>query len=185
MPSPSEATEERKLVAAARLNPRAFSPLYHRYVTGIYRYFACYAASQEDAQDLTALTFTKALEGLGHYEERERFTAWLFAIARHTLRDYQRRRRPAASVSSSVREMSDPVPSPEAQALLSEQSRALRKLIAQLPADQREAVVLRFFGQLSVSEVAAAMGRSEGAVRMLVYRALSTLRICYPQGEGP
>ena len=90
--------EERQLVVAARRDPAAFAPLYRRYAPPVYRYLCQQVGNPQDAEDLTATTFRKALASLGRYREQGSFAAWLFSIARHTLRDYQRRRRPEVDV---------------------------------------------------------------------------------------
>ena len=64
-----------------------------------------------------------------------------------------------------------------------EEARRLHALLADLPADQRAALVLRFFGDLSIGEIAALMGRSAGAIKMLIYRGMTTLRQRYRQAE--
>jgi hypothetical protein len=79
--------------------------------------------------------------------------------------------------------LADPAPPPEAQAVRSEEVRQLHALLADLPADQRAALVLRFFGDLSIDEIAALMGRSAGAIKMLIHRAITTLRERYRQAE--
>jgi RNA polymerase sigma-70 factor (ECF subfamily) len=192
--------EERALVEAARQNRAAFAPLYRRYVAPVYRYFYQQVTTREDAEDLTASTFSKALAGLDRYEGRGSFAAWLFGIARHTLIDHQRARytagvAPAAHATESVRgvgsegdhagvrdpasSLADPAPGPETQVLLSEQAAYLRGLVATLPDEQREAVVLRIFGGLRTRDVAKVLGKSDAAVKMLVHRAVATLRARY------
>ncbi len=79
--------------------------------------------------------------------------------------------------------LADPAPSPDLQALRSEQARQLHALLDQLPADQREALLLRFFAEVEISEIAERMGRSAGAIKMLIHRALARLRERYRQAE--
>src|SRR5512138_729305 len=74
--------DEAALVEAARRDPVAFSKLYHRYVTPIYRYFYRRLGNAKDAEDLTSQVFIEVLEGLVHYREHGSFAAWLFTIAR-------------------------------------------------------------------------------------------------------
>ena len=86
--------EEQHLVAAARQNRGAFTPLYRRYALTVYHYLYAQTGHQQDAEDLAETTFSKALANLEQYSGRESFAAWLFGIARHTLHDHQRKRRP-------------------------------------------------------------------------------------------
>ncbi len=172
-------------MAAARATPRAFAPLYRAYVTPVYRYLYQQTGNAQDAEDLTATTFSKALDSLDRYEDQGRFAAWLFSIARHTLRDYQRRRRLHLDVDQFAPTLADPAPPPEAQLLRGERDRELHRLLGQLPSEQREALTLRFFGELSTRDVAGVLGRSEGAVKMLVLRAMDKLRDHYRREDQP
>ena len=177
--------EDRRLVAAARGDPAAYAALYRRYVGPVYRYFYHHVGNPQDTEDLTATTFRKALAGLSRYREQDSFAAWLFSIARHTLLDYQRRHRPQIDVELVASTLVDPAPQPDAQILRVEQARTLHRLIRELPADQREALVLRFFAQLPTAAIAMALGRSEGAVKMLIHRAVTRLRDRYRQEDEP
>lgn len=170
--------DEPKAIAAAQAEPRAFAPLYHHYVTPVYRYFVQQVRNRQDAEDLTATTFMKALAGLPQYQEQGNFPAWLFTIARRTLIDYRRQRHPAVDADSAVPQFVDPAPLPEIQLLNAERSRVLRRLIDQLPADQKEAIGLRFFVRLRTAEIARVLGRSDGAIRMLLHLAIIELRDC-------
>jgi RNA polymerase sigma-70 factor, ECF subfamily len=175
--------DEQALVAAACEDPREFGPLYERYLTPLYRYILLRTGDPEAAADLTATTFSKALAGLGRYSGKGSFAAWLFGIARHTVQDYYRQQRPSLDLDAVAAWIPDPAPSPEARMLSAEQGRALRRLVQRLPASQQEALALYFFAELRVAEVAAVLGRSEGSVRMLVHRAIGTLRDQYRQEE--
>ncbi|MGI8913167.1 MAG: RNA polymerase sigma factor [Chloroflexota bacterium] len=176
--------DEAGLIAAAGRDRAAFAPLYRRYLLPVYRYFARQTANAQDAEDLTAATFDKALVSLDRYREQGTFAAWLFSIARHTLRDYQRRSRPHLDVDLIAEPAAAPG-QPEAEALRAERLRLLGERLRRLPADQQEAITLRFFAELSVAATAQTLGRSESAVRMLVHRAITTLRRDYAQEEQP
>ena len=168
--------EERRLVAAARHERDAFVVLYRTYVGPVYRYFAQQVHRPQDAEDLTATTFSKALVSLDRYYDRGSFGSWLFGVARHTLGDYRRRYHPQVDVDLVAPALVAVDQEPEAAALRAEQLRQLDALVRRLPADQQEALALRFSGELSSAQVGVVMGRREGAVRMLVHRAVTTLR---------
>jgi RNA polymerase sigma-70 factor (ECF subfamily) len=173
--------DEHSLVDAALQDRVAFVALYRKYAKSIYRYFYHQVGNTSDAEDLTSATFTKALASLARYERQGTFAAWLFGIARHTLLDYRRAHRIEVDVVLVAATLQDPAPQPETQLLLAEEADALRHLVHQLPDDQQEALVLRIFGELRTKEVAAVLGRSEGSVKMLVHRAVVTLRARYIQ----
>jgi RNA polymerase sigma-70 factor, ECF subfamily len=160
-----------------------FDALYAAYRSAVYRFFFQQLGDAQEAEDLTATTFSKALASRNRYREQGRLTAWLFGIARHTLLDARRRARPRIDLARVATALADPAPSPEARALQSEQARQLHELLQYLPADQQEALILRFFGDLGIGEIAARMGRSTGAIKMLIYRAMAQLRERYRQAE--
>jgi RNA polymerase sigma-70 factor, ECF subfamily len=168
--------DEARLVAAARRERAAFVPLYRAYVAPVYRYLAQQVGNRQDAEDLTTATFTKALAGLERYRGRGSFAAWLFSIARHTLLDYRRQRRPQLDVEQFGATLIAATGQPEAEALQAERRQRLDALIRRLPADQQDALALRFGAGLRSAEAGTVMGRGEGAVRMLVHRAITTLR---------
>jgi RNA polymerase sigma-70 factor, ECF subfamily len=182
-PDAAAAADEALLIAAAVRDRAAFAPLYRRYVTPVYRYFARQTANAQDAEDLTAATFDKALASLGRYREQGTFAAWLFGIARHTLRDYQRRSRPHLDIDLMAEPPAATPDEPEAEVLRGERLRLLGQRLRRLPPDQQEAIALRFFAEFGVAATARTLGRSEGAVRMLVHRAITTLRRDYAEEE--
>jgi RNA polymerase sigma-70 factor (ECF subfamily) len=173
--------DEKSLVDAALRDRVGFVALYRKYATPVYRYFYHQVGNTSDAEDLTSTTFSKALASLARYERQGTFAAWLFSIARHTLLDYRRAHRIEIDVTSVAATLHDPTPQPETQLILDEDAAMLRQLVRQLPDDQQEALVLRTFSELSTKEVAAVLGRSEGSVKMLVHRAVTTLRARYIQ----
>ena len=167
--------EDAALVAEARQDRQRFTALYRRYLKPVYTYFYQQVGSVQDAEDLTAATFSQALASLDRYQEQGRFAAWLFGIARHQLLHHQRGR-PWAGQPLTPDLPAEPGHEPEAQALGRDELRRLQGRLQALPAEQREALSLRFFAELRTAEVARLMGRSEGAVKMLVHRAVTALR---------
>ncbi|MDE3076095.1 MAG: sigma-70 family RNA polymerase sigma factor [Chloroflexota bacterium] len=159
----------------------ALTSLYLEQVDAVYRYFYHHVHHVHDAEDLTATTFSKAVSSFGQYSaDRGTFAAWLFGIARRALADHLRQRHAPVLPT---RDMSAAHQDPERVVADAERATLVRERLQQLPMDQRDAVIMRFFGALSVRETAAAMGKSEAAVKMLVHRALCTLRTWYETEE--
>jgi RNA polymerase sigma-70 factor (ECF subfamily) len=161
----------------------SFELLYQRHAPALYAFFLRAVGDAHDAEDLTATTFSKALQSLGRYHEQGRLAAWLWSIARHTLQDARRRSRPQADLALVAPILADPAPTPDVQTLRDEQARLLGELLAELPADQREALLLRFYAELRPAEIAPLMGRSVGSIKMLIQRALAGLRERYRRAE--
>jgi len=160
------------LVAGAQADPHAFAPIYQRYVSAIYRYCYLRLGSREAAEDATSEVFLKALGNLRRYQKGA-FAAWLYRIARNVVIDAYRRRRPTAMWVTA--EHVDPAPSPEESAEAQVESEVLRAALARLPKNERAAIELQLAGWPG-AQIAGALGKSVGAVKMLRYRAIGRLR---------
>ena len=150
-----------------------YATLYARYLDPVYRYCFRRLGNEPAAQDATSQVFYQALANLAQFRG-DSFAAWLFSIAHHVVADTFRRQRPTQSLDQ-VTGLVDKAPTPEAMALIGDEACQIQQLLAQLPTDQRRVVELRLAG-LSGSEIAQALGRSLGAVKMLQFRAAARLR---------
>ncbi len=166
-----------RLVAEAKAGDReAFGRIFDAYAGPIHRFIASRVKSPNDAEDLTQLVFVKALEALPRYEARGiPFGGWLFRLARNAIIDQIRTRRDHLSLVDAVTRETDEA-GPEAEAALHEDLKRVAHALTELTDDQREVIELRFFAGLSVLETAVAMGRQEGTVRGLQFRAIAALR---------
>ena len=176
------------LVAAAQANPDAFADLYDQYYPVIYRFAHRHTGDALQAEDITAETFLAALKALPHYEWRGiPFSAWLYRIAATVIAGQYRRNHGIAHVplEDSRFPLVEPIcedPGPDAYFEAREQQELERHLLGRamrrLTADQRQAIQLRYGrqGLVPLAEVALQMNRSEGAVKLLLHRALAALR---------
>ena len=173
---------DRPLVEAAQRDPARFDALYRRYLARVYSYAYYELGDHHAAEDATEATFVSALTSLGRFEERARpadgegastFRVWLFQIARNEIAGERRRarRRPVEPIAETV---VDPV-DVEAAAVRRDEARAAWQALGRLPGERRQAMVLRFVDELSTAEIAGVLGRSEGAVRVLIHRALKSV----------
>jgi RNA polymerase sigma-70 factor, ECF subfamily len=169
-------TLDRLVAEAQRGDPEAFGRIFDAYVGPIYRFIASRVRSPSDAEDLTQLVFVKALEALPRYEARGiPFGGWLFRLARNAIIDQVRTRRDHLSLVAAVTRETEEA-GPEAMASLRDDLERVARALRDLTDDQREVIELRFFAGLSVHETADAMGRQDGTVRGLQFRALAALR---------
>lgn len=170
--------DEKALIAQAKTNNDAFGQLYEQYVERIYNYVYYRTGNVEDAEDLTARVFMRAMKHIGRYEDKGvPFSAWLYRIAHNLVANYHRdrSRRKIISLDDVVQwQMSDD--SPEFTAQLMEDREALLKSIRRLPADRQELLILKFVERLPNAEIGDIMGRSEGAIKSLYHRTLLSLR---------
>ena len=162
--------DERLLIEAAQRDPSRFAKLYEHNFERVYAYVARRVGDRSTAEDLTADVFHQALAHLPRFEWRGvPFVAWLLRIAANAIVDH---------VQRAARERTLPEPDdPEEVSLEDVHQRArLFQLVKELPEDQRRVVTMRFAEQRSISEVGHALGRSDGAVKQLQFRALQNLR---------
>ena len=162
--------EERLLIEAAKADPRRFADLYERHFDLVYAFVARRAADRGEAEDITSEVFHHALAHLGRFEWRGiPFAAWLLQIARNALAD--RWARAARERGGPAPELTDEDPPVDV-----DRRTMLAGLVGELPGDQQRVVRERFVEGRSVREIARALGRTEGAVKQLQFRALQSLR---------
>jgi RNA polymerase sigma-70 factor (ECF subfamily) len=166
-----------RLVTAAKRGDRdAFGRIFDAYAAPIHRFIASRVNRPSDAEDLTQLVFVKALEALPRYESRGiPFGGWLFRLARNAIIDQIRTQKDHLPLLAAVARETDEA-GPEQRAALSEDLDRVAEALKELTDDQREVIELRFFAGLSVLEAAMVMGRQEGTIRGLQFRAIASLR---------
>jgi len=166
--------DEQIRIEAARQDPGQFAALYEANFELVYAYVARRVKSRAESEDLTSEVFRRALAALGRYESRGApFSAWLLRIAANALIDRARKQKRREPV---VLEL-ELAPTPTEPERVDAEARArLYRAVAELLPDQRRVIELRFAEDRSIAEIAAALGRSEGAVKQLQLRALAALR---------
>jgi RNA polymerase sigma-70 factor (ECF subfamily) len=183
---------DRPFVEAARRDPTAFEALYRRYVAHVYNYAYYELGDHHDAEDATERTFLAALAALPRFDERatsadgvgaSTFRVWLMRIARNVVANQRRhaRRHPQERLDAAATVPA--VADVEAEAVTRDEARTAWAAVARLPGDRRRAIVLRFVDEMSTSEIAGVLGRSEGAVRVLIHRALRSVARDLERGE--
>jgi RNA polymerase sigma-70 factor (ECF subfamily) len=154
----------------------AFGELYERYIDLIYRYIRCRAPNGGVAEDLAEVVFIKAFEALHRYQERGwPFSAFLYQIARNQLADHFRRQRDEIPLDD-VHHLEAPSEDLDRGVMVDERIRVLQDALEKLPADYQEVIRLRLLLDVPTEEVAIYLNRSQGAVRVLLHRALKALR---------
>ena len=168
--------EENLARRAQQRDPEAFSQLYDSNFDKIYRYLAFRVGGQAEAEDLTQQVFLKAWESIGSYRwQGTPFSSWLFRIAHNQLVDHIRKR---SKYRETPLEESQGVSDSDLATLVDQKITLEQVVIAskRLTDAQQEVISLRFAGGLSIEEVAKAMGKTEGAVKVLQHSALRALR---------
>jgi RNA polymerase sigma-70 factor (ECF subfamily) len=162
--------DERLLIEAAQADPARFVELYDRHVDRVYAYVSRRGGSRVVAEDVTSEVFEQALANLPKFEWRGvPFVAWLFRIAANALADHWKREGRASH------ELPPEIPD-EREHQDHDRRLSLFQLVDRLPDAQRQVIQMRFVEERSIREVAAALDRSEGAVKQLQLRAIDNLR---------
>ena len=176
------AADERLMVEAAQDDPAKFADLYEIHFERVYAFIVARVRDRSVAEDLTSDVFHKALANLRSYEWRGApFSAWLIRIAANAVADQGKR---AAREVSNAGEALDTGVVPAADLEAMEDRARLFRLVSELPGNQRRVIRRRFVEQMSIREIAREMGRSEGAVKQLQFRALQTLRAQMEGGDA-
>jgi RNA polymerase sigma-70 factor (ECF subfamily) len=176
-----EGAQERLLVEAAQQDPLRFSALYEQHFERVYVYVVRRVGDRSAAEDLTAEVFHKALANLPRFKwTGAPFAAWLFRIAANLIADRAKR----AAKEGDISEMEDVAEPCQINLEEVEQSARLFRLVDELPLDQRRVILMRFAEEQSIREIAAAMDRSEGAVKQLQFRGLQNLRARLGETNG-
>ncbi|MDG4791629.1 sigma-70 family RNA polymerase sigma factor [Micromonospora sp. WMMD1102] len=171
--------------------PEAFGLIYDRYVDTVFRFVYFRVGNRQLAEDLTSDTFLRALKRIGSFTWQGRdLGAWLVTIARNLVADHFKSGRYRLEVTTgdvldADREDRGPEGSPEAAVVEHITNVALLTAVKQLNPEQQECIVLRFLQGFSVAETAQAMGKNEGAIKALQYRAVRALARLLPDGFQP
>lgn len=175
-PDKEREAEERRLIEAAQRDPARFTDVYEAYFDVVYAYAARRLRNRDEAEDLTAEVFRKALASLPRFKWRGApFAAWLLRIASNLIADRAKRVAKEAALNES--EASKGAGTSQQTDLEDSERRAvLFRLVNELAEDQRRVIAMRFAEEKSIKEIALELGRSEGAVKQLQFRALENLR---------
>jgi RNA polymerase sigma-70 factor (ECF subfamily) len=177
----------RELIQRAQTrDPGAISELYGRYAALILRYIYLRVSEHELAQDLTQEVFIKVIHGIERFEYRDEksFLGWLYTIAANVLSSHMRRRRVSAAPLDPHDELIDQRSQDDARQITDRV--AIQQALVQLTPDQQQVVTLRFFADMSNSEIAGMLKRTEGAVKAIQHRALQSLqKILRRESEEP
>jgi RNA polymerase sigma-70 factor, ECF subfamily len=168
--------DERELVDRARRDPRQFGTLYDRHFQQIYRFVYSRVREQTAAEDVTSEIFMKALKAMPRYQDTGRpFAAWLYQIAVNAIADRYRTMKPSQPLDD-FHDLSVAGPALEDLAAHRDELRRIWGLVEALPHQQRTALVLKFQEDMKIEDIAVAMGKSPGAVKLLIHRGVSRLR---------
>ncbi len=178
----ADETEERRLIEAAQQDRACFADVYERYFELVYGYVARRVRDRAVTEDLTSEVFRKALANIDRFKwTGAPFGAWLLRIASNVIADRaNRQKKDGVRVDEpSELESRDAPSAPESQQVQLEEAERrawVIRMVDELPDDQRRVVRMRFAEEKSINEIALELGRSDGAVKQLQFRAFQNLR---------
>lgn len=169
-------TEKQAIIKSQNGDSRAFGTLYDLHIQGVYRFIYYKTHHKEAAEDLTSLTFMKALEKITTFSpEKASFKTWIYQIARNSVTDYYRRYRETSDIEDiwDLHTTEDIPMDTDARMKLAEVRKHLRKL----KPEQREVVLLRVWNGYSFKEIAEITGKTEAACKMSFKRTVEQMRV--------
>jgi RNA polymerase sigma-70 factor, ECF subfamily len=187
--SEEDAAERGRLIALVELarggDSEAFGLLYDHYQGSVYRFLFYRTRSSTLAEDLTSETFFRALRSMNGFRwQGKDFGAWLMTIARNLATDHFKAGRTRLEMTTEDMSLHDDATDdgPEGLVLVGLTNEVLMQALTELPAEQRDCLVMRFLQGMSIAETAAVLGRSDGAVKQLQLRGVRNLAKLMPEG---
>jgi RNA polymerase sigma-70 factor (ECF subfamily) len=186
--SEEDESERSRLIALVELarqgDAEAFGLLYDHYQGSVYRFLYYRTRSSTLAEDLTSETFFRALRSMNGFRwQGKDFGAWLMTIARNLATDHFKAGRTRLELTTEDMSLhDDATDGPEGAVLAGLTNEVLMQALTELPAEQRDCLVMRFLQGMSIAETAAVLGRSDGAVKQLQLRGVRNLAKLMPEG---
>jgi RNA polymerase sigma-70 factor (ECF subfamily) len=171
---------------AAKGEAEAFGVLYDRYMSQVYRYVFYRVRNEAEAEDVTSDVFMRALRAMSTYEPRQAYLAWLYRIARNAVIDRSRRRSTREQVSfedALAHPDADHVVHPDTGLLAGSDAIVVRRAMQQLTPLQQEILVLRYVEGFDTKTISKLVGKRDGTIRGIEFRALAALRTLIPSRE--
>ncbi len=170
--------EKELIIQSQKGNPEAFGKLYDHYIRTIYKFIYYKTFHKETAEDLTSLTFFKALKNISSVDSEKSFRSWLYKIAQNTVLDHYRTQRSMSDIDDfwDLSDDTDIVGSvDDADAV-----KTLKKHLNELPQADRDIIIMRVWQELSYKEIAEILGKTEAGCKMAYSRSIKKLRTLLP-----
>jgi RNA polymerase sigma-70 factor (ECF subfamily) len=163
---------------AIKRDRAAFTALYERHVDQVYRHIYYRVFNQIEAEDITQDTFVKAWKAIDNYKNTGApFAAWLFIISRNLIADHYKKKPKHLNIDEVPEEkLVDPDSDPEGMAEANLNKELVKNAVLKLKGDKQQVIIMRFIDGFSYEEIARALNKNEGAVRMIQCRGLIELR---------
>jgi RNA polymerase sigma-70 factor, ECF subfamily len=176
--TPAHESEDYLVQQAIKRDRVAFTALYERCVNRVYRHVYYRVSSHADAEDITQEAFVKAWQSIDRYKRTGApFVSWIITIAGNLVIDHYRKQAKVIVTD----EIYDVKPAgqardPAREAEVNFNNAIIKEAILKLKGDQQKVILMHFIDSLTYEEIAKALNKSEGAIRVIQYRALGELR---------
>ncbi len=154
---------------------KKFAKIYDKYIEKIYRFIFLKVSSQEIAEDLCSETFLKGWQAFNSQKIKHP-QAFLYKIARNLVVDHYREKGKVQIISAEYASIIDPRQDLEKQAMLTSDINNVKQAIGNLKDDYQNVIIWRYLEEMSIPEIAQVLGRTDGATRVLLHRALKNLK---------
>ncbi len=169
--------EESLIQKAGKGDGNAFGTLYDAYMPRIYRFVFLKTGRKQDAEDITHQVFLSAWQNIGKYESKGfPFSSWLYRIASNAVIDHYRTKREHRNIETVPEEIIAETPDLEGRIDTAFELELVKTALSQLEEDQQNILLMKFVDELSNKEIAEALGKNEGTVRVIQHRALKQLK---------
>jgi RNA polymerase sigma-70 factor (ECF subfamily) len=177
-------SDEQLIASYLKGDEKAFTVLLQRHLKSIYAFVYRFVGNAQDTEDVTQDTFVKAWKHLKKYRRGERFTTWLFSIARNTAIDRLRKKRGvsfsdfenATGDNAFIAQLTDPKPLPDELALKARDAKTLERTLGQIPPKYREVLLLHYINNFTFNEIGVILKKPAETVKSQHRRALIILR---------
>ena len=177
-PTPVHKSEDYLVQQAIKRDRAAFTALYERCVDRVYRHVYYRVSSHADAEDITQEAFVKAWQSIDKYKRTGApFVTWIITIAGNLVIDHYRRQQKVV-VTDEIYEVkpAEQVQDPAREAEVNFDNAIIKEAILKLKGDKQRVILMHFIDGLTYEEIARTLNKSEGAIRVIQYRALGELR---------
>ena len=180
----SQEPEESLVRRAIQQDKAAFAGLYDKYVDKVYRHVYYRTFTKADADDITQEVFIKAWKAIAKFKQTgSPFGAWLIAIARNAIADHYKVKKKTVSLENIEIASRNPEANPEAMIEISLNNDRIKTAVLKLKGDKRKIILLRLLEGWRYREISGLLNKSEGAIRVMQFRALVELRQILQHGE--
>jgi RNA polymerase sigma-70 factor, ECF subfamily len=179
--TPVHDSEDYLVQQAIKRDRAAFSVLYERCVDRVYRHVYYRVSNHDEAEDITQEAFVRAWKAIDKYKKTGApFVSWIITIAGNLVIDHYRKQQRVVITDEIEtiyeKDLDNRIPGPEKQAEMNFDNTMIKKAVLRLNGDKQKVILMHFIDGLSYEEIARALNKSEGAIRVIQYRALSDLR---------